>query len=714
MKQHITILHDDVTYYDDVSNDIEALFKNVSMKKRKKWKMEYYDIPVCFDIETSSFYDHGEKAATMYIWMFSIDDNIIIGRTWDEFILLCDKLVSHFSLHPKFRRMIIYVQNLSFEFQWFCQRFTWQKVFALDNRIPLTALTDKGIEFRCSYRLSGYSLEKMGENLVKYKIPKMVGDLDYSKIRHSKTPLTDKEMGYCLNDVRVLSAYIREKIENENGITKIPLTKTGYVRNYCRQHIFTSEGKQFYYYKKLMQNMTIEPDEFILLKQAFQGGFTHANAFYVDKELKDVTSVDFNSSYPTSLCAFKYPMGKGELYHLKDWKDFEYQLKHYCCLFVVRFTNIESSILYENYISYSKCRQVQKPLLNNGRLVRADYLETTITELDFEIIKKCYTWEKINIVLLYRYKKAYLPTEFINCVLDFYETKTTLKDVEGKEVEYLQGKENLNSCYGMCCTDPAKPVITYLNDLQETEDVGWVEHDLILEEELEKHNKKNNRFLFYPWGVWCTAWSRWNLWMHGILKVKDDYIYSDTDSLKFLNAAAHKDFITEYNNWIGKQLLKAMRYHHIDPKRIIPKTCEGTPKPLGIWDFDGHYEKFKTLGAKRYMVKYSMDERNKPKNRGTLGVTVAGLNKKAGKKYLESFPDPFKVFTNDMNVPKGKAGKQTATYIDYATSGTVTDYMGNTAEYHELSSLHLEECGYDLSLASDFVKYILGINEVYL
>ena len=162
--------------------------------------------------------------------MFSIDDNIIIGRTWEDFLYLCDELVKAFSLHWKFRRLVIYIQNLSYEFQWFCRLFKWHKVFALDNRIPLSALTESGIEFRCSYRLSGYNLAKMGENLVKYKVSKMVGDLDYDKIRHPGTPLTDKEMGYCINDVRVLSAYIREKIETDGNITKIPLTKTGYVR----------------------------------------------------------------------------------------------------------------------------------------------------------------------------------------------------------------------------------------------------------------------------------------------------------------------------------------------------------------------------------------------------------------------------------------------------------------------------------------------------
>ena len=60
--------------------------------------------------------------------------------------------------------------------------------------------------------------------------------MDYSLIRHSNTELTEKELGYCINDVLVVVAYIQETIEREGNITKIPLTKTGYVRNYTRNN----------------------------------------------------------------------------------------------------------------------------------------------------------------------------------------------------------------------------------------------------------------------------------------------------------------------------------------------------------------------------------------------------------------------------------------------------------------------------------------------
>lgn len=719
---------DEVTYFDDVAADFNSFIAGITRKVRRKYKIEYYDIPCCFDIETSSFIDaDGEKCGCMYIWMFSIDDHIIIGRSWDDFILLLDKLHDKLSLHPKFRRLICYVQNLGYEFQWFCKRIKWDKVFAIDTREPLTALSDSGIEFRCSYRLSGVSLEKMGEDLQKYKVSKKSGDLDYSKLRlpadpesdFKGTPLNDVEMGYCINDVRVLSSYIRETIEHDGGITKIPLTKTGYVRQYCREHIYggKSHTNDYSIYRNFISQLTLDPEEFKMLRKAFQGGFTHASTFYSNKDepLTDVTSYDYTSKYPSALIAEKYPMSKGEFYLLKDTKDLKYQLKHYCCVFEIRFINLRPKIFYENYISESKCTKLEKPVINNGRVVSADVLVTTITNVDFDVIKQCYDWDKISIGRFIRYEKKYLPTDFVNCILDFYEKKTVLKDTgEENEVEYMLFKGMLNSCYGMACTNPCKPITTYVSgetDDLESEDLGWVTREQILEEQIDKYNKDKQRFLFYPWGVFCTAYCRRDIWMYGILKCGRDYVYSDTDSVKFIGQ--HEEFVKQYNREILKKLMTACRYHHIDISRIMPKNSKGEIKPLGVYDFDGHYKKFKTLGSKRYLMLYSDDLRNPEKKRGKYVYTVAGSNKKKGAEYLQKFEDPFKKFNKDLKIPKEYSGRQAATYIDYEVNGMMTDYLGNMGHYHEMSLLHLENVEYNINMIPDYLNYIMGVQEKF-
>ena len=64
-----------------------------------------------------------------------------------------------------------------------------------------------------------------------------------------------------------------------------------------------------------------------------------------------------------------------------------------------------------------------------------------------------------------------------------------------------------------------------------------------------------------------------------------------------------------------------------------------------------------------------------------------------------------------LYIPKGATGKSTHTYIDEETSGTVTDYKGVECRYYERSSLHLEECEYEMSLSREYADRLKGSKE---
>lgn len=661
----------------------------------------YYDVPIAFDIETSSFISNryskleSGKCACMYEWTLGIDGFIIIGRTWEEFAQVVERIVTVLNLHKEFR-IVCYVHNLAYEFQWIRKRFEWLEVFAVDNRRPLYATTVNGIEFRCSYLLSGYSLAKLGDELRTHKVKKMVGDLDYSLVRHSRTLLTKKEIGYCVNDVKVVLAYIEECLEDEGHIFSIPLTKTGYVRRYCRKLCLGGKSKtrtkEQWNYRDTIKRLTLEPSEYEQLKRCFQGGFTHANPFYSGTVMENVASYDFTSSYPTVMIAEEFPMGKSELIEELSKEQFSKYLESYCCMFDVEFFNIEATFLNDNYISSSHCFDLTGAQLNNGRVVRAESLLTTITEVDFKIIEKMYKWEYMDVRNFRIYPKDYLPTPFVKAILELYKTKTELKGVEGKEVEYLVAKGMLNSCYGMTVTDIGKDDVIYCNDMWDTRAVNLVKS-------MEDYNKNRGRFLFYPWGVWITAYARRNLFT-GILECGNDYIYSDTDSLKIVNADKHLDYIQDYNDDICSKLEYALDYHGIPYEFYSPKSKDGVEHPLGVWDYEGTYSRFKTLGAKRYLV----EENGKHK------LTVAGLGKKDAMSYMErSGKDIFDFFSHGMYIPKGSTGKNIHTYIDFEQSGKVTDYFGIESEFEEKSAIYMEECDYSLSLSRSYVDYLIGI-----
>ena len=703
-----------INNFDDKQTFIDYV-KNLSVDIRKtNKKIEYLNFASEVDIESSSFIDvDGNKTAIMYCFTIGINGHSYFGRTYDELMEMFQLFTDTFELN-KNRRLIVYVHNLAYEFQFFYKRFTWLKIFSTDKRTPLTALSTGGIEFRCSLLLSGYSLAKVGEHLQKYKVDKKVGDLDYDLIRHSETPMDEKEIGYVLNDGLVVMAYIQEQIEShQNDITKIPLTKTGEVRTYCRnQCLYNGGGSHkgrksitaYNKYKGYMNATRIKSvKEYQQLKHAFCGGFTHANGLIVGKCVNNVTSFDFTSSYPYVMVSEKFPMLSGRLYKIKSKEDFYQKLNNYCCLMDITFYDLESLIPYEHYISQSHCYGLRGFRLDNGRIVDAEELTITITEQDYFIIERCYLWKRCIVKNFRIYPRNYLPTPFVKSVLELYKKKTELKGIKGKESEYLHSKELVNSCYGMCVTDICRQEIPF-----DIENNSWnVEPQPIdYEKEIGKYNQSANRFLSYAWGIWVTAYARRNLWS-GILEFKEDYMYSDTDSVKVINVEKHQMYLDEYNKNAMEKLKRAMEYHKLPLEYISPKDVNGEEHTLGLWDNETRkgdkytYAIFKTLGAKRYMVKYP---------NGEYSLTISGLNKKITIPYLlKTYSNIFDSFKEDMYIPPEYTGKMTHIYIDEERYGIVTDYLGNQCEYHELSCVHLSQADYTLSVARDYIEYLLRI-----
>lgn len=700
------------------SNNIDDLLLDYQFIKSNT-KIEYLNIPCAFDIESTSIIDEdNNKIAFMYAFTLNINGRHIEGRTWKEFEEYLDKISEKYILN-KNRRIIIYVHNLGYEFQFMRCRFNWVKVFALSQRDVVYALTDKGIEFRCSYHLSGYKLANLSNKLTKYKVKKMVGDLDYSKIRHSTTPLTDKEWRYIYNDGLVVVAYIQECIENENNnITNIPLTKTGYVRRYCRNACLydgshSKNTGKYLKYRNIIKSLTISSaDEYFQLKRAFIGAHTHGNPLAIGQILHNVYSMDFTSSYPyVMLSEANFPMSKGKKIKIESKEHFEKMIDLYCCIFDITFINIRSITPFEHMIPSSKCYVKNNAQLDNGKIVKADLISMSLNEVDFKTFSKFYSWDEIRIKNFRYYLRGYLPKDFILSILHMYKDKTELKGVLGREVDYLSSKENLNAGYGMCVTDICRDDIIY-------EDNEWKSVECDYDKAIEKYNKSKNRFLYYLWGLYVTSFAKANL-ADGILELKYDYLYSDTDSLKFLNYQNHKAYFDKYNENVKLKLLKMCKFYKLNPALIEPKNIKGESKLIGVWDkeFDGDkptYLKFKYLGAKRYAYQY--DDL-------TYSFTVAGCSKTEAIPFLatglcsdiKSHKNNFELldkFDDEMYIPPEYTGKNCHTYFDYSVSGEIIDYTGKSGKYQEFSGVNIMPIDFTLSLSSNFIDYILGLRGV--
>lgn len=667
-------------------------------KRRNKHTINFVNIPCAFDVEVSSFYDHdNEKTAIMYIWQLCINGICWYGRTYQEFwnMLECVKSAGYGFT----KRLVFYVHNLSYEFNVLRKYMDIVDYFAINPRKPLYVVDMRGVEFRCSYHLSGYSLAYLGDHMLfTYPVKKAVGDLDYYKIRSPETELTRAEMGYCINDVRVVCNYIQERIERGQNLGNIELTKTGAVRKDLTRNCIKPKGKYSNKYINMMQQCGIDSIEtYKEQKEVTQGGFTHSSAINTNKtflmsEGNGVSGADIASDYPFQMAVrYGYPMGqptKIESVSLEKYK--ELINKKFCIVARVTFENIRNTFFYDYYISSSKCYDYHEPKMktSNGRVVScAGKMTTTITEIDFDIILKTYEWDSIEIYDLLVYTSGYLPKPFVETVLKYYGFKTTLKGVKGREPEYMNYKEMVNSIYGCMLTDMVRPSYTY-NDGEygcEMSDI-W--------QQIDDYNNKKSRTSAFLWGAYVTAFARQKLWNEAIIPMADKFVYADTDSCYALYDDDVKRHFEEVNEKVMNELYEVSRIRGIPLEKFMPKAPDGKEKPLGIWEVDP-VKDFKTLGAKRYMTRTK---------EGKFAITVAGLSKGAVG-YIEK-NGGFDYFKNHMSIPSSDSGRITATYIDDVRKGVMTDYKGHKYKYNVRCGVHFEPSDYTMSMHRLFIEYL--------
>ena len=269
-----------------------------------------------------------------------------------------------------------------------------------------------------------------------------------------------------------------------------------------------------------------------------------------------------------------FPMTRGEyIGSIEDNKLFNHYLANYCCLFDIEFINLKPLREFENPLSESRCEIEGKYVVNNGRLVSAEKCTTTLTELDYDTISKFYTWESVKIMNMRVYHRGYLPKPLILAVLSMYENKTTLKGVDGKEIEYLVSKNMINAAFGMMVTAVVRDEFEYVDE--------WFKTAADVDSQLANYNKGFNRFLFYGWGVWVTSHARHNLFS-AILEFGNDYVYSDTDSIKGINFDDHNEYFQKYNDEVFEKLLRMCNHYNIPFSMCKPKTKKGETKLIGV------------------------------------------------------------------------------------------------------------------------------------
>lgn len=582
---------------DEFNFDKLAEYGIIKQNKRKKGSRSYLNCVTAFDIETSTLKDI--EQAFMYIWQFQIEDVTIIGRTWEEFMTFMGKIAERLR---GLCYLVCFIHNASFEFQFLkgIYGFEPEEVFIVDPRKILKFDMLECIEFRCSYMLTNLSLDKF---LKKYNVENKKLTYDYSKVRYPWTELTPEELAYCVNDVKGLVQAIHEQLRAyDDNLATMPLTSTGYVRRDVKEAM---QGFNHNQLKEMLPSTKV----YKALREAFRGGDTLSNRWNTDIVIDNIKSCDIVSSYPASMLMGEYPMSR---FILEDPKKFDaiYKAHTEAMLFKVIFINIDLKTPWEGhaYLSRDKCRDIENGVYCNGRILRADYLETTITDIDYEIISRRYKWQEKAVFKLWCAHYGKLPPALCNVIRKYYRVKTELKgSKEGTDnyLYYMNNKERLNATYGLT-VEQIKDQLEFING-------EYVYKDEPLSVLVNRHNKR--AFLSYAWGCWVTCHSRKRL-ADGIDIVTKNgkepfnFIYSDTDSIKYTGSA---DF-TEYNRKMEKEAEEA---------GAVATDKDGHKHYMGVYEDEGYSlpNRFKTMGAKKYVLE---DENKK------LHITIAGVNKALG------------------------------------------------------------------------------------
>lgn len=665
--------------------------KKIAFKSRKKKGSEILCNHASFDIETTTI-EEPVKLAFMYHWQMCVQGILVYGRYWDDWCKFLNRLAEELELSEQ-RKFIIYVHNLPFEFQ-HMRDFLKEYVsdftgFYIDKRKPLSVRCENGIEFRCSWKLTNMSLEKACQFEKGVEVGKQSGDLDYKKIRTPVSILSDREFGYCMADVLSLYQLISRRLLNENdNLESIPLTSTGYVRRDVRHSTEKQDG-----YRDFFLSTRLTKSVYTLLKEAGRGGDTHANRFLSGRLLTDVDSYDVQSSYPAMLKMRKFPMTKLTPYgDLDSREEFQTLLDSKACLFRIAFDNLRlKDHVAMPYLSMDKALDLSGERLDNGRVLKARVARYTITDVDYRIIEKQYTWDTIFISDMHTAEYGYLPESILSVVDQYFEAKTRLKgelakakkdqDVElikDLQYQYDKSKNRLNGIFGMMYTDPVRDIISL------KEDGTWSAERPDLDEALDKFYKSRNSFLYYAWGIWTTAHARAHLNRLVEITGQDTTIYCDTDSSKCLHSESVRRAVEMENQKIISEAESRHAYADYDGVRYY----------MGIYEHEANYVRFKTLGAKKYVY----EEINK-KGVCELHVTISGVNKSLAPYELGHIENFLPGFTFH------KAGGLEMEYIDMQ----IREITVNGCKFKTASCIASTDSTYELGITGEYAE-VIGYN----
>ena len=489
-------------------------------------------------------------------------------------------------------------------------------------------------------------------------------------------------------------------------------------------------------------------------KWLFRGGYTKSNARYTSygkansEGVSDVLGVDYTSSYPFVQTIFNYPMSefteirmtKKEIEKLKlryGEDDFE-KYRH---IFILRFKGIQS---IDDFAleSLHKAQIEGNYILDNGRIRKADTMTVCLTDCDLALYQLYYKWKDMEVLRVWKAEAGRLPDYLLYTLWDNGVKKQTLKGVKGYEVEYMLAKGKFNSTYGLCCKQPVYTEYKLGNTLtpegyftEETVNAKYFGTSKIYTntfnknlgeayaesegdcKEIDFEESVKSSILSPFWGIWVSAAARYNLLYcmklvtfesEGRASVSD-VVYCDTDSMYMLNGDKHKHIIEEWNKFAAERVAAVL------PEGYEPLKKLGQFDNVALDDSGGiseTFDRFKTLGAKRYIKQYkALKKKGHMKSiYNKVSVTVAGLPKGVLERYCRKHKiNIFDYFQDELDFCLD--GDQELIKLARTYHDEVVKVMVNGELKEEYSSCTLYPSTFKISMDKIYKAYLSGILE---
>lgn len=673
--------------------------------------------------------------SAMYVAQFAVDNIGIRFRHWAhvrEFFIKFPKLLK---LHKDETIVVfVHNLDYETSYLKHRLNINGKSFFGKSRQKPIKYIAEEHIYFHDSYSITNSSLEMLAK-MYNTKHKKTKDDIDHNKPRNFLTPLSRREERYIFNDVFILTDFAKKLFEMYDYIPdtgtqtiarKIEKSAIDRMSEFVGKETFEkwsndcTDDKQLlkrlhgyiFGYEYKVHGLTrkvkgiVDPVFFTPYNEygavpppqglptpngyiydfytwLYRGGVAKSNARYTSTAdylpygvQQEVGGDDYTSSYPFVMTAFNYPISafkeidpaELDIDKLRIWYEMP-DFENYRYIFIIKFTNIETSNDYcVESVSKIKGRGIVE---DNGRLFKADEITACLTDCDYSIYKKFYSWESKQVLKIWRAKAGKLPDYLLFPMWDDGRKKGDLKHVKNMATEYNLAKAAFNSYYGLMCKQPVyqnyyfdnvvtgrdsyvsteSDVLNYFgrkHDIKHTVENSIENFEDCPQEQVEPQQFLDcvSNFILSPfWGIWVCAFARFNL-LNMIYYIgqesewiTNDVIYCDTDSLYYLNPDKHKWLFEIWNNYARERVAKR-----------LPAEYHKSLGTLGQFDniaadeTDGYsvtFINFKTLGSKRYIKEMQFPKYKKIK------ATIAGLPKGTLERFAKrTKQDVYKLFDN--------------------------------------------------------------------